>query len=177
MQEQPVFKCWSETLWLKKKIKDQGTTGTNAQNTPLQEQQQIWQRLVKHSSSEWECIFVNSASLSRSISTLTTLSGKRQQTFLLHITELLLRKHRLLKCGACTKCKHGPLLPEREKDVLVSSVMQPFSGGTHQHSPSPNSQPDPAHQTCAKSSVNWSGTICQLPILRPDSLHDSSLLF
>lgn len=92
----------------------------------------------------------------------------------MHITELLLRKHRLLKYRACTKYKHGPLVSE--KDAVVSPAMQPFSGGTHQRSPSPKSQPDPAHQTCAKSSVNCSGIICQLSILRADSLHDCSLL-
>lgn len=59
----------------------------------------------------------------------TFFSGKRQQTFVSHITELLLRKHRYLKCGACTKCEHGPLVPEREKDAVVSQAVQPFSGG------------------------------------------------
>lgn len=92
----------------------------------------------------------------------------------MHITEFLLRKHRLLKYRACNKYKHGPLVSE--KDAVVSPAMQPFSGGTHQHSPSPKSQPDPAHHTCAKSSVNCSGIICQLSILRADSLHDCSAL-
>lgn len=46
------------------------------------------------------------------------------------------------------------------------------------HSPSPQGQPAPAHQTCDKLSdgVNWHGFISQLSTPTAGHLHDSSFL-
>lgn len=125
MQEQPIFKCWSEILWLiKSKAREQQEQSylmNNAQNTALQKQQQTWQRLVK-TAVFWvrvhPCNFCLSVKKHLCSYLPFFFSGKRQQT------------------------------------AVVSPVTQPFSGGTYQHSPFPKNQPDPAHQTWAKSSVH-----------------------
>lgn len=105
---------------------------------------------------------------------------EKAANFCFTCNSVFIEKIRIPEAWVYTKCLHGPLVSQREKDPVrcCSFISKAALRGVHQHSPSPGGQPAPAHQTWAKSSagVTWHSFISQFSTPTAGLLHDSSLL-